>query len=150
MDRIRCLSLRISARNAKKCFNRELAREKGLIPVYQERISKKMMCLIRVERRFTRPLAGRDRSVGGKSGVAGGQMETTKYVIFRCIAASFFAWNIDNSHEKHLISGIRQRYSCDLLSQYSLQSEERQACYKDSSAFQSYFMLESFWLSSIK
>ena len=44
------------------------------------------------------------RRVWGDSGVAGGQVEATKYVVFRYVAASFFTRNVGNFHGKHQIS----------------------------------------------
>ncbi len=40
----------------------------------------------------------------GESGVTSRQVETTKYVVFRCVAPALFSRNIDKSHEKHRIS----------------------------------------------
>jgi hypothetical protein len=47
---------------------------------------------------------------GERSGVASGQVEATKYVEFRNIAASFFSWYVGDFHEKHQISLVQVRY----------------------------------------
>jgi len=47
---------------------------------------------------------------GERSGVASGQVETTKYVVFRNIAASFFSGYVSDFHEKHQISLVQVRY----------------------------------------
>ena len=44
-----------------------------------------------------------DGGVAG-SGVARGQVEATKYVVFRYVAASFFTRNVGNFHGKHSVS----------------------------------------------
>ena len=48
----------------------------------------------------------RPEARGERSGVAGGQVEATKYVEFRYIAASFFTWYVCKFHKKHQIYPI--------------------------------------------
>jgi hypothetical protein len=47
---------------------------------------------------------------GGDSGVAGRQVEATKYVEFRNVAASFFTRDVGNFHGKHSVSQGFVRY----------------------------------------
>ena len=46
----------------------------------------------------------KSESEGGRdgSGVAGGQVKTTKYIVFRNVTASFFSRNFGYFHGKHL------------------------------------------------
>ena len=59
-----------------------------------------------------------DSGSGGDSGVAGGQVEATKYVEFRNVTASFFSRNFGYFHGKHLNFLLFVR--CILLSVYSI------------------------------
>ena len=43
-----------------------------------------------------------DDGGGADSGVAGGQVEATKYVVFRYVTASFFTGDVGNFHRKTL------------------------------------------------
>ena len=54
------------------------------------------------------------RIVVEKSGVASRQVEATKYVEFRYIAASSFTWDVCKFHEKHQISLVWGTIHCDL------------------------------------
>src|SRR5258706_13019821 len=56
--------------------------------------------------------SGSIRSRWGRdgSGVAGGQVEATKYVVSRNVTTSFFSRYVGNFHEKHQISANSVRY----------------------------------------
>jgi hypothetical protein len=56
--------------------------------------------------------SGSIRSRWGRddSGVAGGQVEATKYVVFRNVTTSFFSRYVGNFHEKHHNSANSVRY----------------------------------------
>src|SRR5947209_20167084 len=54
------------------------------------------------------------------SGVASGQVKTTKYVVFRNVATSFFTRYVCDFHEKHQQSTLWVRIMCSYVNSITL------------------------------
>src|SRR5258708_40012190 len=68
------------------------------------------------------------------SGVAGGQVEATKYVEFRNVTTSFFSRYVSNFHEKHQISANSVRYLRTPDHSIAYEAWRKQALHKRSQA----------------